>query len=77
MSLKERVEEVVNNEIRPYLMADGGNIVVVDVDENEGIVKVKLMGACYGCPMAQITLSAFVEQHLKSRIPEVKKVVPV
>ncbi len=71
------MEEVVNKEIRPYLMADGGNIVVVDVDEKEGIVKVKLLGACYGCPLSQITLTSFVEQHLRSRIPEIKKVVPV
>ncbi len=42
MSLREKVEEVVNKEIRPYLIADGGNIVVVDVDEKKGIVKVKL-----------------------------------
>jgi len=77
MSLRERVEEIVNKEIRPYLIMDGGNIVVVDVDEGEGIVKVKLLGACYGCPMAQITLTSFVEQHLKSRIPEVKKVISV
>ena len=77
MSLRERVEEVINREIRPVLMQDGGNIAVVDVDEDTGVVKVKLLGACGGCPMAQITLSSFVEQHLKNSIPEVKRVVPV
>lgn len=46
MSLKDRVEEVVDKEIRPVLMRDGGNIAIVDVDESQGIVKVQLLGAC-------------------------------
>nr|WP_290902080.1 NifU family protein [Ferroglobus sp.] len=75
--MKEKVEEVIEKEIRPALIRDGGNIAVVDVDEENGEVKVKLLGSCYGCPMSQITLTMFVEQHLKSRIPEVKKVTPV
>ncbi len=77
MGLKEKVEEVVEKEIRPALMRDGGNIAVVDVDEENGEVQVKLLGACFGCPMSQMTLSMFVEQQLRSRIPEVKKVIPV
>ncbi len=77
MSLKEKVEEVIEKEIRPALMKDGGNIALVDVDEKEGVVKVQLLGACQGCPMAMITLTMFVEEHLRSRIPEVKRVVPV
>nr|WP_280109489.1 NifU family protein [Ferroglobus placidus] len=75
--MKEKVEEVIEKEIRPALIRDGGNIAVVDVDEESGEVKVKLLGSCYGCPMSQITLTMFVEQHLKSRVPEVKKVTPV
>ncbi len=77
MSLKDRVEEVIEKEIRPALMRDGGNIAVVDVDEKEGVVKVQLLGACGGCPMSMITLTTFVERYLKAKVPEVKKVVPV
>ena len=77
MSLREKIEEVVEKEIRPALIADGGNIAVVDVNEDDGIVKVQLLGACGGCSMSTMTLTMFVERHLKSRIPEVKKVIPV
>ncbi len=77
MSLKERVEEVIDKDIRPALMRDGGNIALVDVEEKEGVVKVQLLGACGGCPMSQLTLTMVVEQHLRSKIPEVKKVIPV
>lgn len=71
--MKEKVEEVLN-EIRPALQADGGDIELVDVDETTGVVKVKLMGACAGCPMAQMTLQMGVERALKARVPEVTKV---
>jgi Fe-S cluster biogenesis protein NfuA len=77
MPLKEKVEEVIEKEIRPALMRDGGNIAVVDVNESEGVVKVQLLGACGGCPMSVITLTSFVERVLRSKVPEVKKVVPV
>ncbi len=77
MSLREKVEEVIEKEIKPVLMRDGGNIALVDVDEKEGVVKVQLLGACQGCPMSMLTLTLFVEEHLRSKIPEVKKVVPV
>ena len=77
MALKEKVEEVIEKDIRPALMRDGGNIALVDVEEDEGIVKVQLLGACGGCPMSQITLTMVVEQHLRKKIPEVKKVIPI
>ncbi len=77
MALKEKVEEVIEKDIRPALMRDGGNIALVDVEEDEGIVKVRLLGACGGCPMSQITLTMVVEQHLRKKIPEVKKVIPI
>jgi Fe-S cluster biogenesis protein NfuA len=77
MALKEKVEEILEKEVRPALLRDGGNIALVDVEEDEGIVKVQLLGACGGCPMSQITLTMVVEQHLKKRIPEIKKVIPV
>jgi len=61
-------------QIRPQLVADGGGIELVDVTD-DGTVKVKLTGACSGCPMSQMTLKMGVEQFLKERIPEVKEVV--
>ena len=73
--MKEKVQKVID-EIRPALQADGGNIELVDVQE-DGIVKVKLMGACGSCPMSQLTLKRGVEARLKAKIPEVKEVVAV
>ena len=73
--MKEKVEQVLN-QIRPALQADGGDVVLVDVTA-EGVVQVKLTGACHGCPMAQMTLSQGIEQTLKDAIPEVKGVEAV
>ncbi len=70
--MKEKVEKVLN-EIRPSLQADGGDIELVSVGE-DGVVKVKLKGACAGCPMSQLTLQNAVEAKLKQEIPEVKRV---
>lgn len=70
--MKEKVQEVIN-EIRPNLQADGGDIELVDVTE-DGTVKVRLKGACSGCPGAAMTLKMGVERLLKKRIPEVKGV---
>lgn len=72
--MKEKVEAVIN-EIRPYLQADGGDIELVGVDD--GVVKVRLRGACAGCPGAQMTLRMGVERKLKEAVPEVKEVVAV
>jgi len=74
--MKEKVKEVIET-IRPALQMDGGDVELVDVDEENGIVKVRLQGACHGCPMAQLTLQMGIENELKSKIPEVKKVVAV
>lgn len=63
------------NKIRPNLQADGGDIQLVDVED--GVVKVKLTGACGTCPMAQMTLKLGVEAFLKENIPEVKRVETV
>ena len=73
--MKEKVEQVLN-EIRPFLQRDGGNVELVEVTE-DGIVKVKLTGACGGCPMSAFTLKMAIEQRLKERIPEVKIVEQV
>lgn len=72
--MKERVQEVLDK-IRPALQADGGDVELVDVEG--GVVKVRLVGACAGCPMSQLTLSNGVERILKQEIPEVERVEPV
>ena len=61
--------------VRPYLIADGGNVELVDV--KDGVVKVKLQGACGTCPMAQMTLRMGIEKELKKQVPEVKEVISV
>ncbi|MGC8959970.1 MAG: NifU family protein [Chloroflexia bacterium] len=73
--MREKVEEVLRL-IRPQLQADGGDIELVDVDE-EGNVQVRLLGTCHGCPMSQMTLAWGVERILKERVPGVTRVVPV
>ena len=73
--MKEKVEAALNK-IRPMLQADGGDVELVDVDEN-GLVKVRLQGACAGCPMSQMTIKNGVEKVLKEQIPEVSAVESV
>ena len=72
--MREKVEAVLN-QIRPNLVRDGGNVELVDA--TDGMVKVRLTGACGGCPMASMTLKHGVERALKERVPEVKEVVAV
>jgi Fe-S cluster biogenesis protein NfuA len=69
--MKEMVEKALAK-IRPSLQADGGDIELVDVVD--GVVKVRLKGACGGCPMSQMTLKMGVERVLKQEVPEVKRV---
>lgn len=75
MGLKAEIEKVIQD-MRPALRADGGDIELIDVNQ-EGVVKVRLKGSCLGCPMAQMTLKMGVEQYLKKRIPGVKRVEAV
>ena len=72
--MKERVQEVIDK-IRPMLKADGGDVELVEVSK-DGVVKVRLQGACAGCPMSQMTLKNGIERLLKKEIPEVKSVEP-
>ncbi|HHY13755.1 MAG TPA: NifU family protein [Thermoanaerobacterales bacterium] len=72
--MKERVYEAIEK-VRPALQADGGDVVVTDIDEEQGIVKVKLTGACQGCPFATITLTEGIEKTIKTEVPEVKRVI--
>ena len=71
----EKVEEALKL-IRPALQADGGNVELVEVTD-DGVVKVKLLGACHGCPMSQMTLKMGIEKHLQKIVPGVKSVVSV
>ena len=72
--MQEKVEEVLEK-IRPMLERDGGNVELVEV--NDGAVKVRLTGACAGCPMSTMTLKMGIEKILKEEIPEIKEVVAV
>jgi len=72
--VKEKVEKAIE-EIRPNLQADGGDIELVDVDN--GVAKVKLKGACAGCPMSTMTIKWGVESFLKRKVPEITKVETV
>jgi Fe-S cluster biogenesis protein NfuA len=72
--MKEQVEEAIKK-IRPMLQADGGDVEFVDVED--GVVKVRLQGACAGCPMSQMTVKNGIERLLKQEIPEVKSVESV
>ena len=74
MEIHDRVKAVLE-EIRPSLNADGGDVELVEV--TDGIVKVRLKGACSGCPMSTMTLKLGIEKHLKQRIPEVKEVISI
>lgn len=74
-SLKQQVDEALAH-VRPNLQADGGDVELVDVDD-QGVVQVRLQGACGSCPMAQMTLKMGIERFLKSKIPQVKEVVAI
>ncbi|MDI6839676.1 MAG: NifU family protein [bacterium] len=73
--MREKIEKVLNEDIKPMLAMDGGSIELIEV--KDGIVEVRLTGACGGCPMAQLTLTKVVETKLKEKIPEVKRVESV
>jgi Fe-S cluster biogenesis protein NfuA len=72
-AMKEKVEKALDK-IRPMLMADGGNVELIDVS-NDGVVKLKRTGTCGCCPMSQMTLKNGVERILRQEVPEVKEVV--
>jgi Fe-S cluster biogenesis protein NfuA len=74
-AMKEKVEQALNK-IRPALQGDGGDVELVEVGE-DGTVKVRLKGACGGCPMSQMTLKMGIERILKKEVPEVKSVEAV
>lgn len=73
--LRDKVEEVLGK-VRPMLQRDGGDVELVDI-QDDGIVKVKLTGACSGCPMSTMTLKNAIEETIKKEIPEIKAVEQV
>jgi len=70
----EQVKKVLDKDVIPILKTHRGSVKLISVSP-DGVVKVKLTGACHGCPLAQQTLVGFVEKTLKSKIPDVKKVI--
>jgi len=73
--MKEEVLRAIE-ELRPHLQADGGDVELVDVSE-DGVVKVRLLGACMGCPMRQVTLTHGITRFIKKSVPGVKEVQAV
>ena len=74
--MKEKVNKVLEEKVRPLLARDGGDVELIEVT-GENVVRVRLTGGCAGCPMAQMTLKMSIERILKEAIPEVKKVESV
>ncbi len=74
--MREEIEKILKEEVAPMLATHGGGVELVDVTE-EGVVRVKLTGGCYGCPSAQMTLTGVVEQLIKAKVPQVKRVEAV
>ena len=73
--MREKIEAALAK-VKPFLLADGGDVELVDVSE-EGTVKLKLTGACHGCPMATMTLHQGIERVIREEIPEIKEVIAV
>ena len=73
--IKEKVEAVLNK-VRPMLQRDGGDVELVEV-QDDGVVKVRLTGACSGCPMSTMTLKNAIEETIKNEVPEIKSVEQV
>jgi Fe-S cluster biogenesis protein NfuA len=75
--MRETIEKVLNEYVRPKLAADGGDVELIDVDENKGVVKIRLVGSCANCPMSGLTFLSLVETTIKQKVPEVKVVQPI
>ncbi len=75
-TFEEKVKDVIDSILRPALQGHGGDVELVGTDDDNN-VKVRLQGACQGCPGAQMTMTAGIERVLKEKIPEVKEVIAV
>ena len=73
MKAREKIEEVLDS-IRPALRSDGGDVEFIDFDEDEGIVQLRLMGACGSCPVSMMTLKRGIERRIIMAVPEVKAI---
>jgi Fe-S cluster biogenesis protein NfuA len=73
LPLKQRVQQVIDM-VRPAIQSDGGDVELVDVDD-QGVVQLRMHGACVGCPSATMTLKMGIERNLRQRVPEVSEVV--
>ncbi len=71
-----KIEELLDS-IRPAIRSDGGDIELVEFDEDSGLVQLRMVGACYACPMSMMTLKAGIEQRLRMQVPEVRAVEAV
>lgn len=76
MTKQERIQEVLD-QIRPALHADGGDVEFLGYDETEGVVHLRLMGACESCPISMLTLKEGIEKRLQSTLPEVTEVMAI
>lgn len=76
MEFTERIERVLD-QLRPALRMDGGNVELVEFDEETGVVKVRMQGACGGCPMSMMTLKMGIEKAVRAAVPEVMSVEAV
>ncbi len=74
--MKDEIKKVLD-EIRPSLQVDGGDVELIDVDEKSGVVKVKLQGACAGCPMSQLTLKEGIGRALRDKVKGFKEIESV
>lgn len=75
-TLRDKIEAVIEG-IRPAVRADGGDVELVDFDQAEGRVELRLVGACHTCPHSLLTLKAGIEHRLRTELPEVKSVVAI
>lgn len=75
--MKEKIEKVLEQDVRPILLAHEGNVKMVGYDAVKGILKVRLTGQCAGCPSAQITTEEVIAQKVKCRLPEINQVILV
>ena len=73
MGARDRIEEVLDT-IRPALRSDGGDVELIDFDEEDGVVQLRLMGACGSCPVSMLTLKRGIEQRLTAAVPGVREI---
>lgn len=76
LEIQKRVQDVLT-EVRPFILSDGGDVELVNLDLQSGQVALRLTGACVGCPMSQFTLTMGLEAAIKSAVPEIKTVILV